>query len=222
VQTGALRIASTRVGRALQQTFARFGGDGAPLRELLAGVAMDLDPAPFADLPALERYCHRVAAAPGLACLPVLGVRSSAAERYAERLGCALQLTNILRDLRSDANAGRGHAPVGWRREHGVAAEWLRGDGPAAAYAVGGPVARLCSALAAAARDRFAAAGAALLELPPADRRRLLPARIMGAVYRELLRRLEARGGELRKERVRVPRGRKLWLAAGTLLGVSG
>src|SRR5262249_32957561 len=74
----------------------------------------------------------------------------------------------------------------------------------------------------AVARERFAEAGAALLELPAAARRRLLPARIMGVVYRDLLRRLEARGGgldgALGGARVRVPRARKLWLAAAAMI----
>jgi phytoene synthase len=209
----------TPVGRALQATFAEFGACAAPLRELLAGVAMDLECTRYADLAALEVYCHRVASAVGLACLPVLGVEGELAERFAERLGRALQLTNILRDLRADAELGRVYAPDDWLQGCGVEVGWLRGGGPAAVYAQGGQVGRLCARLAAAARERFAEASAALLELPAAARRRLLPARIMGVVYRDLLRRLEARGGGLGGPRVRVPRARKLWLAAATMIG---
>jgi phytoene synthase len=179
----------------------------------------DLEGARYADLAALEVYCHRVASAVGLACLPVLGVEGELAERFAERLGRALQLTNILRDLRADAELGRVYVPCVWLQSCGVEVEWLRGSGPAAVYAEGGQVARLCARLAAVARERFAEAGAALLELPAAARRRLLPARIMGVVYRDLLRRLEARGGGLGGARVRVPRARKLWLAAATRIG---
>ena len=210
----------TPVGRALQAVFAEFGARAAPpLRELLAGMAMDLECARYADLAALEVYCHRVASAVGLACLPVLGVEGALAERFAERLGRALQLTNILRDLRADAELGRVYVPDDWLQDCGVEVGWLRGSGPAAVYAAGGSVGRLCARLSAIARERFAEASASLLELPAAARRRLLPARIMGVVYRDLLRRLEARGGALGGARVRVPRARKLWLAAATMIG---
>lgn len=210
---------ATPVGRALQRTLREFGGDAEPLRELLAGVAMDLEPAGYADLEGLWVYCDRVASAVGRACLPILGVDAAAGAPFARALGRALQLTNILRDLVPDARAGRIYAPRDWLVACGVEPEWLQGTGPAGVYAPGGPVERLCERLHAAAGERFAAARAALADLPRADRRRLLPARIMGAVYRDLWRRLRARGGDLRVPRVRVPRARKLWLAAAELCG---
>jgi phytoene/squalene synthetase len=212
--------AGTQVGRAVAETVAAFGVELRYLEALLDGMESDLQVDGFADLAALEQYCWRVASAVGLACLPVLGAVGPAAERFADRLGRALQLTNILRDLRADAEIGRVYAPRDWLGECGVEATWLRGDGPAGVYAPDGPVARLCERLASAAQLRFAEAGQALRELQPRERRRLAPARIMGAVYGELLQRLRRRGGDLRQPRVRVPRLRRLWLAGLVATGL--
>ncbi len=204
----------TQTGAALQRTVREFGVDPAHLREILDGVAMDLEGTAFADLAELEAYCHKVASAVGLACLPVFGASGAGAERYAQRLGLALQLTNILRDLRSDALEGRVYAPTDHLARAEVDVAWLRGSGPPEAYADGAPVARLVEALAAVARERFAEAA---LALPAESRRALLPAEIMGAIYFDLLRRVERRGGRIdRGGRLRVPRWRKLSLALRT------
>lgn len=212
--------ANTPVGRAVQTTMQRFGVPAAPLADLLDGVATDLAPRPFVDDGELHTYCYRVAAAVGLACLPVLGATSAGARTFADALGHALQRTNILRDLAADARGGRCYLPKRWLDEAGVQAEWLAGNGPAAAYAPGGPLDVLCTRLAKAARAEFARAGAALRSLPRAERRALVPARIMGAVYEALLTRLERRGGDLRGPRVRVGKATKLWRVVQVLLGV--
>lgn len=212
--------AATPVGQAVQAAMRRFTVPAEPLQDLLDGLAMDLRPKPCSDEQELHRYCYRVAAAVGLACLPVLGATSAAAREFADALGHALQRTNILRDLRGDAAEGRCYVPRPWLDAAGVQPTWLGGDGPDAAYAAHGPVAIVCRRLADDAERQFARARAALLSLPRAERRALVPARIMGAVYAALLARLRRRGGELRGPRVRVGRGRKLWLALQVLAGV--
>lgn len=219
LERAAAGTPATKVGRALQRTFAAFGGGPAPLHELLDGMAMDLDGPRFDDLPALEVYCHRVASTVGLACLPVLGVGGPVAERFARELGLALQLTNILRDLAADTVAGRCYVPQRWLDESGVDPAWLAGGGVAMDARRSAAVATLCERLLAAAEAHFAAASRALRELPFRLRQRLLPARIMAAVYRDLLQRLRRRGADLDAGRVRVPRSRKLWLLARTALG---
>jgi phytoene synthase len=216
----AAGVAATPVGKALQATMQRFGVPVAPLEDLLDGVATDLAPKPFADEAELHVYCYRVAAAVGLACLPVLGATSAGAHAFAEALGHALQRTNILRDLVGDAEGGRCYVPTTWLGEAGVQRDWLAGRGPDTAYAIDGPVARLRARLQEAARTWFGRARAALAELPRRERRALVPARIMGVVYAELLVRLERQGGDLRGPRVRVGRGRKVWLALLVLAGV--
>jgi phytoene/squalene synthetase len=212
--------AATPVGVALQETMRRFGVEARFLDALLDGVATDLEPRGFDDEDELTTYCWRVASAVGRACLPVLGAAGVEAERFADALGQALQRTNILRDLCTDAAAGRVYVPRTWLHELGVDAGWLAGRGPAAVYAADGPVARLCERLGSGAEREFAVARAALRALPLAMRRGLVPARIMGAIYGELLRRLRRRGGELRRPRVRVPGRCKLWLASAVLAGL--
>jgi len=212
--------ATTAVGIAVQRAMQRFGGTSAPLEALIDGVAMDLEPRGFDDEPELLGYCAKVASAVGLACLPVLGATGPAAERFADALGKALQLTNILRDLRDDAVQGRVYVPRTWLAAHGVDAAWLRGDGPESVYRDGGPMAKLSEQLVAAARREFARAHAALGELPRRARRVLVPARIMGAVYAALLAELGARRGRLPAGRVRVGSVRKAWLALLVFAGV--
>jgi phytoene synthase len=200
---------ASAIGRALQRAMREYGVAPADLEQVLAGVAQDLDGARFATFAELEAYCRRVASAVGLACLPILGA-SERARAYADQLGIALQLVNVLRDLATDAAAGRVYVSADLLAACGVDPAWLDGRGPAPAYAPGGPVARLVQRLASLARERFARARAAL---PQAERARLLAPAIMAAVYEDLLARVVARGGNLRGPRARVPAWRKLWLA---------
>ena len=212
--------ATTPVGRAVQATMQTFGLGTAPLVALLDGVAMDLEPRGCEDEHELRLYCERVASAVGLACLPVLGAGESAAAAFAHSLGQALQLTNILRDLRTDAEVGRIYVPRTWIAELGIDPRWLQGGGPPAVYAPGGPVGRLRARLIGAAEREFAAARRSLAQLPRRSRRALVPARIMGAVYGDLLQRLRRDPGDLRGPRVRVPRAVKVWLALLVWAGV--
>ena len=132
----------------------------------------------------------------------------------------ALQRTNILRDLKGDAADGRCYVPATWLAAAGCERDWLAGLGPDAAYAPDGAVARIRAQLAAAAAACFARAHAALRQLPRAERRALVPARIMGAIYGELLRVLRSPGVDGRGPRVRIGKGRKAWLALQVFAGV--
>lgn len=212
--------AGTPVGAALQRVMQRFGLGPAPLEALLEGVEQDIEPRGFATEAELHRYCWCVASAVGRASLPVLGAAGPAAERFADALGQALQRTNILRDLRADAAGGRCYVPRAWLDELGIDRAWLASDGPPGVHGAGGAVARLTARLAATARAEFAAAAVALRELPRAARRALVPARIMGAIYANLLGRLERRGGALGGGRVSVPKAHKVWLALLVAAGV--
>jgi phytoene synthase len=193
-----------------------FGVQLRHLREVIAGVAMDIEPKGFDTLAELDGYCLKVASAVGQACLPVFGAHSDRAKSYAEELGLALQLTNVLRDLRGDAEEGRVYAPREHLTRYGVDPAWLRGDGPASAYADGGGIDRMVAELVGVARARFARASALL---PPAERRALLPAEVMAVVYAALLEQIAARGGHIdRPGRPRISRRRKAWLALRTWL----
>jgi phytoene synthase len=201
----------TGIGRELRHAVRRYDVARRHLDAVCAGVAMDLEPVVFGTLEELEGYCYKVASAVGLACLPVFGASGQAAGEYAVRLGLAMQLTNVARDLSTDARAGRVYAPREWLGEEGIEPAWLAGDGPPAAYRRGGPIDCLVRRLAAVAREHFAQAEAVL---PAEHRAALLAPQIMAAVYQDLLRRIGRRGGDLRRSRPpRVPRWRRLLLA---------
>lgn len=212
--------ATVPVGVALQASMQRFGIPVQALRELVAGCAMDLEPGGPADEAELELYCYRVAAAVGLACLPVLGADSEGGRRFANELGHALQLTNVLRDLRSDAEIDRFYVPQTWLDEFGIDRDILLGTAAAEQYGPDSGVAKLCDRLATRARQRFEAARRELRQLPCKERRGLVAARIMGAVYGDLLRRLVRRGGDIVVPRIKVPKWRKMWLALSVWAGV--
>ncbi|GAB4143134.1 MAG: presqualene diphosphate synthase HpnD [Planctomycetota bacterium] len=210
----------TPIGRGIASAMREFEVSPQWLSAVVEGMAMDLEPPSYRTLADLEVYCHRVASAVGLACLPVMGVRSESGRRFADRLGLALQWTNILRDVRFDAERGRIYLPRTWLEHCGVDPRWLLGNGPASAYAEGGAVARLCARAWTVAERRFAEAADSLRGLSGAERRKLMPARVMSAIYRDLLARLRERAGDLSRGRIRVSNPRKAWLAIATRIGL--
>jgi 15-cis-phytoene synthase len=96
---------------ALHDSVRRFGIDLQYLHEVIDGVTTDLEAVNFATFEPLRAYCYRVASAVGLACLPIWGCTDARAKQPAEACGIAFQLTNILRDLREDAERGRLYLP---------------------------------------------------------------------------------------------------------------
>src|SRR6185436_19892759 len=80
--------------------------------ELIRGVEMDLDIHRYATYAELELYCYRVASVVGLLSIEIFGYKNPRCREYADHLGKALQLTNILRDVRSDAERGRIYLPL--------------------------------------------------------------------------------------------------------------
>jgi phytoene synthase len=100
------------VAIAFASTRCRYGVDLAPARDLLAGLRMDLEPGRYATWLELQTYCYHVAGTVGLLVAPILGCEDSAAHIHAARLGIAMQLTNILRDVAEDAAMGRLYLPL--------------------------------------------------------------------------------------------------------------
>ena len=97
---------------ALADTVRRFHIPHEHLLAVIDGVEMDLTPRRYETFDELERYCERVASAVGLACIHIWGFRGPEAFEPARQAGVALQLTNILRDLKEDAAAGRVYLPL--------------------------------------------------------------------------------------------------------------
>ena len=177
--------------------------------EVISGVEMDLDDRRYERFEDLEAYCRRVASAVGLICIEIFGYRDPGSREYALNLGLALQLTNILRDIGKDLDLGRIYLPLEDLARFGVSEEMLR------ARQVTAPVRRLLEFEAGRAHDYFRRAGDAL---PAMDSRRLVAARIMGAIYYEILRRVELSGFEVFGPIIRVPKWRKATIAAARWL----
>ncbi len=196
----------------LVRTIAAFSLPRKPFDDLLEGVTWDLEGRRYADAGELTEYCRRVASTVGLLCVRVFGCEGAGADAYAVELGVALQWTNILRDVGEDLARGRVYLPADALGRHGLSEEGLGRRDAAARRGMDA----LVREQAAYARKRFEGADALL---PDADRRRLLAARIMTAVYRALLAKVERAGSGVLDHSPRVPAVRRGVLALGLLLG---
>jgi len=198
------RTPSTRQGRRLQPFVREFDLPRQPFEDVIDGVAMDLDTTRYETFGDLFEYCRRVASAVGMICIRIFGCRSAGAREYALNLGVALQLTNILRDVKTDLERGRVYLPLEDLRAYGCKVDDL------AAGVVTEPVRHLIEFECRRARDFYQRAKAAL---PPEDRKRLTASEIMRAVYFETLQRIERSGHDVFTARARVPRPQQALIA---------
>lgn len=201
------REPQTPQGRALAPLVPMFGLQREPFDDLIDGVEMDLHHDRYETFEELVEYCRRVASAVGLVCVRIFGCKEPASREYAIQLGLALQLTNIVRDVGTDLARGRVYLPQEDLRRFGVT------DRELAAGRVTEPVRALLAFQCVRAREHFARAARAL---PAGDARRLVAAEIMGAIYFEILRRVEASGCDVFSQTIRVPRPMRAWIALTT------
>ena len=183
--------------------------------EIIAGCEMDVAPADYATWGDLRAYCHRVASCVGLVSVEIFGYRPEhreAVRRYAEDLGLALQLTNIIRDVGKDlANGNRVYLPAEDLARFGLDAATLR----AGAATDRRQLAELLRFEGERAEGLYASARAAL---PRSERRTMVAAEIMGAVYHRILRRMRRDGFRVLDHDYRLGKTAKLWtLLAATL-----
>lgn len=208
------RTPTTRQGRALQPLIAQFDLSREPFDALIEGVEMDLVPRRYETFDELYQYCIRVASAVGFMCLDIFGYRGPTARQYATDLGVALQLTNILRDVKGDLERGRVYIPLDDLRAHGCTEQDLQNEAANAGDGVrSAAVKALLRQQATRARDYYARAERGL---PPEDAGRVVAAEIMAAIYRGLLDRIERRDYDVFSEVVRIPRPRRAVIAAAT------
>ena len=127
-------VSDNPVFLALNDTQKRFAIPDALLEDLVRGTTMDLDPRThaenelqtFATFDELYRYCYLVASVVGLVCIRIFGYIDSSAEKLAEETGVAFQLTNILRDVKEDAERGRIYLPLDLLHEFGVSVDRVK------------------------------------------------------------------------------------------------
>jgi len=214
VERGFHGRAETPLGKDLAWAVQRFPIPRVLFEEIVAGCRMDLEVRRYATFEDLRVYCSRVASAVGLASIEVFGYTSPLTKEYARELGLALQLTNILRDVSVDAAKGRIYVPLEDLARFGVPervflSAALEGHAP--------PAMQELLAFHASRARRHHERAAELL--PAQDRRSMLSARIMGAVYRSLLEEIVRRRIPLAVGRVTLSRWQKLWAVARTLVG---
>lgn len=174
--------------------------------ELIKGVEMDLDIKRYETFEELEQYCYRVASVVGLLSIEIFGYKNPACRAYADYLGKALQLTNILRDVRTDAERGRIYLPLAELRRFGVSEEEIL------RFEYSDRFRKLAESIGERARHFY---HLARQTLPPEDRRSMVAAELMGSVYWKLFRKLEAKRFDVFGPKpTRLSKGHKLLLVA--------
>jgi phytoene synthase len=175
--------------------------------EIISGVEMDLAITRYATFRDLYQYCYRVASVVGLVCLKIFGARAPEAQTYAVNLGVAFQLTNILRDLKPDGARGRIYLPMEDLARFGY------GERDLLAGAYTPEFIRLMEFQCRRAQEYYQTAEAAL---PGSDRRALIPAEIMRAIYHTILERIEAARFKVFTHRITLSPPRRLAVALKT------
>ena len=194
------------VTRRLGEVLGAFPIPKCYFDELLNGVEMDLARSRYRTFAELQQYCYRVAGVVGLMCIEVFGYTRPETRRYAEHLGTAFQLTNILRDVGRDAAAGRIYLP------HEDLVRFGCSEADILARRLTPAFRDLMQFEVGRAREFYRAAQAAL---PSADRGTMLCAEIMRAIYSRLLGKIEARGYDVYSQPIRLSDAHRLALAAG-------
>jgi phytoene synthase len=240
-----------RVIVALADAQRRFALPNGALEELIEGVRMDVQGVTYETFEELVEYCRRVAGAIGRVCLAIFGPREEPggdpgrAERLANDLGVALQLTNILRDLREDAENGRVYLPFEDLRRFGVlATDQGTQEGEGAQEGEDGAAAQMLAALKRASTEsaagvtgdgpelerlsalvRFEAERARQwfergLDLAGVlDRRSAACVLAMAGIYKRLLERIDDHPEQAVRTRISLPAREKAWVAARGMLG---
>lgn len=170
------------LNQEFQPVIQKFKLPFALFDELIKGCEMDLEKHRYETFEELELYCHRVASVVGLLSIEIFGCQNPASRDYAVYLGKALQLTNILRDVKNDAARGRIYLPQNELKKFNVSEADILNSRYSENYSA------LAANVAGRAKSFYQLARKTL---PPEDRKFLVAAELMGDVYWELLQKLE-------------------------------
>lgn len=192
------------VTQALQPHLQSFSLEGKHLLAIVDGMEMDLDQTRYLDYIGLQRYCWHVAGVVGILSASIFGHTRPETLQYAEKLGLAFQLTNIIRDVGDDARKGRIYLPVNELQQFNVTAADILNGRHSENFE---KLMRFQAQRAQAAYDE------AFALLPKEDRRAQRPGLIMAAIYRTLLDEIERDGFHVLNQRISLTPIRKLWLA---------
>jgi phytoene synthase len=192
------------VMKALMPHTALYDIEARHLLGVIEGCQMDLEQTRYLDYPNLQRYCHLVAGVVGEVAARIFGQTDPQTTAYAHKLGQALQLTNIIRDVGEDATRGRIYLPVNELQQFDVKAhEILKRT-----YSD-----RFTALMQFQAQRAQALYDEALALLPAADRRAQKPGLMMASIYRALLREIESDNFQVLHQRIALTPLRKFWLA---------
>lgn len=200
------------VTQALEPHMQPFRITAQRLCQIVEGVEMDLAQTRYLDFAGLQRYCYLVAGVVGLLAAGIFGYRNERTLEYAQTLGTAFQLTNIIRDVGEDARRNRIYLPMEDLRTFQVSAADILASRSSEQFL------RLMQFQARRAESLYAKALAAL---PAEDRRSQRPGLIMAAIYRKLLEEIERDGFQVLKQRTSLTPLRKLWIAWRTWVTAS-
>jgi phytoene synthase len=197
------------VTRALLPHMTTYQLEGAHLMAVIDGMEMDLNQTRYLDFPALQKYCWHVAGVVGILSASIFGISNPQTKVFAEKLGLAFQMTNIIRDVGEDARKGRIYLPVNELQQFKVTAADILN-------------ARHSPEFEALMQFQYERAqklyDEALALLPPEDRRAQRTGLIMAAIYRTLLSEIQRDDFHVLTQRISLTPIRKLWLAWKTYI----
>lgn len=196
------------VTRALQSAIQRHDLPQEQFLEIIDGMEMDVNINRYATFKELSLYCYRVAGVVGLLSAQIFGYQDHATQKYALDLGIAFQLTNIIRDVREDAERNRIYIP------HEDLARFRVDEEEILHFHETDRFHQLMAFQAQRAHDYY---DKALTALPERDRYAQLPGLVMARIYRDLLAAIAADGWQVLRQRTRLTPMRKLWLAWQTV-----
>jgi phytoene synthase len=199
------------VMKALMPHAVEYAIGPTQLNAIIDGCQMDLEQTRFLDWAGLARYCHLVAGVVGEVAASIFGRSSDATTEYAHKLGLAMQLTNIIRDVGDDARRGRIYLPVSELQRFDVKASEIL-----ARTAPWGYSERFTALMKFQAERAHRCYDEALALLPEADRAAQKPGLMMANIYRTLLREIEADNFQVLHQRTSLTPLRKLWIALRT------
>lgn len=189
---------------ALKTALSHFPLQEKYFYELISGMEMDLTPHQYADFNELSLYCYRAAGVVGLLTIEILGYQNPNTTEYAKNLGIALQLINILRDVKEDITRGRIYLPQDELAQFNVSQAMLLS-------AQNTTQIRSLFAFQATRAEQYYQQ--ALATLDPADRYAQRTALIMAEIYHALLKKIQSQHYPVLKKRVRISKVKKLWIA---------
>lgn len=194
---------------ALHPHIATYALEQAHLEAIIDGMEMDLNQTRYLDYIALQKYCWHVASVVGILSSRIFGATSPQTQQYAEKLGLAFQLTNIIRDVGEDAQKGRIYLPINELQQFGVTAADILNARHTDNFE------KLMRFQVERAQQLY---DEALALLPKEDRRAQRPGLMMAAIYRTLLTEIAHDGFHVLKQRITLTPIRKLWLAWKTYI----